>query len=119
MCTRCDLTRPCKTCSEREHPELCSYNPPPSKRINTGSDKDEMQLGGPGFVTIGRSELDMLFSKLNGLEQSMVQLKEELGSRRGERSALHDLDTNGGAAGYDAIGEGRVRRPTHTSMVYT
>ena len=68
-------------------------------------------MGGPGFVTIGRSELDKLFNKLDGLEESMAQMREEMGYRRGDRHVRHELDTNGGATGADG-----VRRPTHADV---
>lgn len=118
---RCDLTRPCKTCCEREHPELCAYNPPPNKRLNVGpgpndNKSDEAVMGGPGFVTIGRSELDKLFNKLNGLEESIAEMREEMSFRRGDHHERHELDNNGGAGPAEHFVDGRVRRPTHTDV---
>lgn len=63
-------------------------------------------------MTIGRSELDKLFSKLSGLEDSIEQMREELGSRRNDRHVRHELDTNGA----DPTVDGIVRRPTHTDV---
>ena len=73
-------------------------------------------MGGPGFVTIGRSELDKLFNKLSGLEESIAQLREDMGVRLNDRTTHHDFDTNGSAVGGDATVDGRVRRPTHTDV---
>lgn len=66
---------------------------------------------------MGREEVDMLFTKISGLEESIAQMREELGTRRIDRPMHHEFDTNGGAPAMDinAI-DGRVRRPTHTDV---
>lgn len=73
-------------------------------------------MGGPGFVTIGRRELDMLFGKLNGLEESIAQLREDMAHRGNDRIMHHEFDMNGGASGGDPAVDGRVRRPTHADV---
>ena len=73
-------------------------------------------MGGPGFVTIGRTELDMLFNKLTSLEESITQMREEFGGRRPDGTGQNEFDTNGGAPGTDPAADGRVRRPTHTDV---
>ncbi|KAF2720094.1 hypothetical protein K431DRAFT_249904 [Polychaeton citri CBS 116435] len=93
---KCDLSRPCQTCRDREHPELCNYNPP-SKRQNVDHDG-----AGPGFkqedgsagsyVTVGRAELDLLFQKLNNLEKSLADLRHEISRNASERQAETQLD---------------------------
>ena len=69
-------------------------------------------------MTMGRHEVDMLFNKLNGLEESMAQMKEELSARRSDRTLHHDLEANGNVPvpGNDPTVDGRVRRPTHTDV---
>lgn len=79
-------------------------------------------MGGPGFVTIGRSELDVLFNKLNGLENSIAEMREELSIRRQDRGMYHEVDTNGGASGplaassITSAGYGRVNHPNHIDV---
>lgn len=87
---KCDLSRPCQTCRDREHPELCSYHPP-SKRQNV----DGLAVGGtsrsvddeshgipapqdPGYVMLERNAFDLLCHKLNGLENSIADLRREI-----------------------------------------
>ncbi|KAK5114500.1 hypothetical protein LTR62_002435 [Meristemomyces frigidus] len=79
---KCDLSRPCQTCRDRDHPELCSYHPP-NKRQNLDLDHplikaEENASAGGGFVTLARGEFDMLCSKLNGLEHSIAELRDEI-----------------------------------------
>jgi hypothetical protein len=67
-------------------------------------------------VTIGRGEFDFLCRKLNTLENSIADLRHELGLR-----AHHsDLGANGhataGSSNIDPAVEGRPRRPTHTDI---
>lgn len=126
---KCDLTRPCKTCRDREHPEICNYNPP-SKRTETaaaaaatgvGPDgsggrvveayghranyeggyaegslppaatpymsqgarpADEMPAAASGGVMLGRSEFEVLCRKLEGLENTIADLRREIRSHQ-------------------------------------
>lgn len=87
---KCDLSRPCQTCRDRDHPELCSYHPP-NKRQNadgpstTGMSRptDDESHGLPisqdqGYVTLERNAFDLLCHKLNGLENSIADLRREI-----------------------------------------
>lgn len=77
---KCDLSRPCQTCRDREHPELCDYNPPNKRQTidHAVMRTDEGAMQG-GTVMLGRSEFEMLCQKLNGLEASIADLRRELG----------------------------------------
>ena len=118
---KCDLSRPCQTCRDRDHPELCSYHPP-NKRQNMEQGhpmlKVEEGTEGSGFVTLGRGEFDMLCSKLDGLENSIAELKRELSlnstERHSERYDQHDSNASAGASVYGA--ETRLRPPTHQEV---
>lgn len=46
---------------------------------------------GSGFVTLGRSEFDLLCRKLNGLENSISELKREI-RRNQDQNGNHDSD---------------------------
>ena len=97
---RCDLGRPCRTCVEREHPELCDYHPP-TKKQNIGSGGgvgnnssgnsnvdprfEDQQLGGGGgsfnggnSVTLAQSDFHQLCRKLESVEQSLEDLRREI-----------------------------------------
>ncbi|KAK4545157.1 hypothetical protein LTR36_003708 [Oleoguttula mirabilis] len=120
---KCDLSRPCQTCRDRDHPELCSYHPPNKRHIADQGQpvlKIEEGVSGSGFVTLGRGEFDMLCSKLNGLEESIADLRRELSRNSSERLTQHERDASAGAhilGGAPAVGsEGRPRRPTHTDV---
>jgi hypothetical protein len=84
---RCDLSRPCQTCRDREHPELCSYHPPNKKQNGEKSlpasliKHDDAVAGatsGAGHVTLSRGEFDMICNKLNNLETSLAELRQEV-----------------------------------------
>ncbi|GAB7346606.1 hypothetical protein MBLNU459_g1748t2 [Dothideomycetes sp. NU459] len=85
---RCDLARPCKTCVEREHPELCDYHPP-GKKQNTGPGSvagvtlpNTEERDGPATtsstVTLSRSDFDHLCSKLESVESALEDLRREI-----------------------------------------
>lgn len=89
---RCDLARPCRTCVEREHPELCDYHPPNKKQAtgaaghNAPVPKAEGGggLGGMGHVqnnntvTLARADFEHLCRKLDNVETTLEDLRREL-----------------------------------------
>lgn len=118
---RCDLTRPCQTCRDRDHPELCSYHPPSKRQnVNQGSSTikhEDMPASNGGFVTLGRGEFDFLCRKLSALEESITGLRRELGlrgSHHDEPTASRNASTV--SAEIDPAVNGHQRRPTHTDI---
>ncbi|UJO22323.1 uncharacterized protein CLAFUR5_09190 [Fulvia fulva] len=127
---KCDLSRPCQTCRDRDHPELCSYHPPNKRQNLDGNQQapvmrqDDGQFGGPGgnYVTLGRHEFDMLCHKLNGLENSIADLRREIrrnahdqnghqdsdGARRQTYTDLHGLHTKNESGEIVHLGGGSV-----------
>ncbi|KAK4498474.1 hypothetical protein PRZ48_011132 [Zasmidium cellare] len=110
---KCDLSRPCQTCRDRDHPELCSYHPP-NKRQNVDQNapapivqpaQDGQMPPTAGSVTLGRAEFDMLCRKLNGLENSIADLKREI------RRNAHESNGNG-----DSDGSADQRHQSHTDV---
>ncbi|CAC9884578.1 unnamed protein product, partial [Aureobasidium pullulans] len=94
---RCDLARPCRTCVEREHPELCDYHPPNKKQNNGSSSSASLALpsastssGVPASsantVTLARSDFDHLCRKLDNVESALEELRREM---RGSNSRPH------------------------------
>ncbi|CAD0030534.1 unnamed protein product, partial [Aureobasidium pullulans] len=94
---RCDLARPCRTCVEREHPELCDYHPPNKKQNNGSSSSATLALpsastssGVPASsantVTLARSDFDHLCRKLDNVESALEELRREM---RGSNSRPH------------------------------
>lgn len=115
---RCDLSRPCTTCRERDHPELCSYHPPNKKQNTESQSQGPLRLdqdGGlgmsqsshSGYVTLARTEFDLLCRKLNGLENSIADLRREI-----RRNNSHE---NNGNQESDGSSEGH-RVQTHTDL---
>lgn len=92
---RCDLTRPCQTCRDRDHPELCSYHPPNKRQSVEQSQAiprtDDTPSGG-GFVTLARGEFDFLCRKLNSLENSIADMRHEMRRTGASRSIFADTD---------------------------
>ncbi|KAF2653023.1 hypothetical protein K491DRAFT_603683 [Lophiostoma macrostomum CBS 122681] len=89
---KCDQSVPCKTCVQREHPELCSYHPPsethpPAKRIsmhnvvNNGNDFSNgmVHIHG-GTVTLPREDWERICAKLQTAEKSLADLKNSISS---------------------------------------
>ncbi|KAK0268852.1 hypothetical protein LTR35_015274 [Friedmanniomyces endolithicus] len=114
---RCDLSRPCRTCSDRDHPELCSYHPPNKRQdINRSFPIIKAEDGPPdaGSVTLGRPEFDLLCSKLEGLEHSVAELRRELHNNSASRAVRHESSASAGANSLN--GDTPQRRPTHTDV---
>lgn len=88
---KCDLNRPCRTCVEREHPELCDYHPP-NKRQETAPTSNgtlaHSDAGGGGqhshlnstaqTVTINATDFHQLLRKLDGVEKSLEDMRREV-----------------------------------------
>lgn len=49
-------------------------------------------LQAPGYVTLGRSEFDMLCRKLSGLENSIADLRREIRRNTNDSNGTHDSD---------------------------
>lgn len=86
---RCDLARPCRTCVEREHPELCDYHPPNKKQNTSSSASASLALPAAGTssgvpalnantVTLSRSDFDHLCRKLDNVESALEELRREM-----------------------------------------
>jgi hypothetical protein len=85
----------CRACIDRDHPELCSYEPS-SKRVNLGS-TPERHTAPPSPVWVpSKPEWDGLLSKLDMLEQSMVELRKEI---RRIAQPKRDTSANGSHGG--------------------
>lgn len=117
---QCDLSRPCQTCRDRDHPELCSYHPP-NKRQNVDGNAQGHPMQAPedgnhyapppygaGSIVLGRNEFDLLCRKLNGLENSIAEMKREL--RRNK------LDHNGQSDSDATTSNDGNRAQTHTDL---
>ena len=79
---KCSYETPCRACIDRNHPELCSYEPP-SKRVNLGSVPAHPTATAsppPPVWVPSKLEWDGLSSKLDTLEQSMMELRKEIRS---------------------------------------
>ena len=112
---RCDLSRPCQTCRDREHPELCSYHPP-NKRQSIDQSSSVLNDGSaPGSITLGRGEFDFLCRKLNMLENSIADLRREMRLHGNDGIQFHNGDATVGA-NIDPAVHGRPRKPTHTDV---
>jgi len=87
---KCDSNIPCKTCIERNHADICAFNPSPNfKRQDTGAIHPNAQLNlteVTGKVTLEKDEWDRLCGKISAMERSFTELKDDLrrvvGSRR-------------------------------------
>ncbi|KAH9807345.1 GAL4-like Zn(II)2Cys6 (or C6 zinc) binuclear cluster DNA-binding domain [Teratosphaeria destructans] len=95
---KCDLSRPCQTCRDRDHPELCSYHPPNKRQQgDQGHPILKVEEGSAitGMITLGRAEFDMLCNKLNGLENSIAELRRELGRSSSYDQSSYSHQPNG------------------------
>ena len=117
--TRCDLTRPCQTCRDRDHPELCAYHPPNKRQnIDQGGASvlkaAEDSANNGGFVTLGNREFDFLCRKLSLLENSIADLKREMRRTTNGRTPPYHGDAMSGAI--DPAVDGRLGAPTHMDV---
>lgn len=117
---KCDLSRPCQTCRERDHPELCDYNPPNKRQSVEHPDfrAEDPFSGGttaPGSVTLGRAEFDTLCRKLTGLESSIAELRHEL-ARHSDNQISHPAYDPALAGGSDGPDQKRHRPHSHTEL---
>lgn len=78
---RCDSQIPCTTCIERNHADICTFNPP-SKRLDTGnghsSHADAADDANGVSVTIDKDDWDRFCSKLSNVERNLSDLREDL-----------------------------------------
>lgn len=100
---RCDLARPCRTCVEREHPELCDYHPPNKKQATASSSlpvpKPESVTGlapssveTSSTVTLARADFEHLCRKLDSVETTLDDLRREIRTNNAsshQRTPLH------------------------------
>ncbi|EMC95612.1 hypothetical protein BAUCODRAFT_71670 [Baudoinia panamericana UAMH 10762] len=116
---KCDLERPCRTCRDRDHPELCSYHPP-NKRQAMDQNQAAIKIedgASSGSVTLGRAEFEMLCSKLNGLESSLAELKREINRNAHDRVAEDPRPDSTASTGASNLnGEASSQQPTHTDV---
>lgn len=108
---RCDLARPCKTCVEREHPELCDYHPPnkkqstaastinpialprpeereaPSSITTTNKNNNNNDTNNTNTVTLDRSDFDHLCRKLDSVESALEDLRREIKTNNNNNNA--------------------------------
>lgn len=77
---RCDSQVPCKTCVERNHADLCTFNPPNKRRDSTASNGDGLEQASP---TIHKDDWERVSAKINGMEKAMADLKDELRQMNG------------------------------------
>lgn len=75
---KCNYETPCKTCVDRNHPDLCRYQLP-SKRLNLGSSIENIPPPADHNGT-KRAEWDRLCAKLDIVDNSLRELKRELRS---------------------------------------
>ena len=73
---RCSFETPCQTCFTRNHPELCTYDPP-LKRIHidptAARAADGLEISGPA-----QSESDWIHTKLETLEGSLLDIQKSI-----------------------------------------
>jgi len=74
---KCDSQIPCKTCVDRGHADICAFNPPP-KRVDTGSTLGALDALPSATVTIDKDDWERLCSKLNNVERSLSDLRDDL-----------------------------------------
>ena len=72
---RCDSQVPCKTCVERQHPELCTFNPP-NKRRDSGSEHADQNTNGGDAQA--KDDWERISAKLYGMERALAELKDDL-----------------------------------------
>ena len=77
---KCTQEIPCKTCIDREHPELCTYHPPDKRRKSgsncTGNVPDSQSTS--SSVTLLKNDWERLRSKLETVEQSLADLRSDI-----------------------------------------
>ena len=73
---KCNYGTPCKTCADRDHPELCLYQQP-SKRVDISS-FPETSHPNSDDTTYLSPEWDWIASKIDNIEKSLQELKNGL-----------------------------------------
>jgi hypothetical protein len=119
---KCNYDRPCKTCVEREHPQLCDFHP--AKRPNLGSESFSASPAASNlFTQVGkgqssheepwipsRYEWDELRSKVDRIEQLLLDVRNDIRTsaltkeRPGEGEADFDDDRSASAEENPATG---------------
>lgn len=68
---------PCKTCVERQHPELCTFTPPNKRRDSGASHQDRNVSSGTENVHC-KDDWERISAKLYGVERALAELKDDL-----------------------------------------
>ncbi|KAF2430302.1 hypothetical protein EJ08DRAFT_589314 [Tothia fuscella] len=115
---RCSHEVPCKTCIEREHPELCSYLPP-SKRVNTGTSVSATTLvdeAGPSIENgaPSREEWTQVRSQLDRVEKCLLDLRNDLRQSKTSRKSYQDAGSSD-----DEADSTSVTPPSNNQVVKT
>ena len=63
---------------------------------------------GPGYVTVGTAQLDMMFRQLHSLENSIQELRREVRRNAGDNNGMHESDGTESSTG--------LRTQTHTDL---
>lgn len=94
----CNHGRPCKTCQDRSHPELCSYNPPERMTLVATPIKTELEDDNSMMQISGVTQTDMqkLFRKLDAIEANLEDLRREVKSQKA--AAMATLRTPQGSS---------------------
>jgi hypothetical protein len=74
---RCSFELPCKTCQERNHPELCQYDVP-QKRVRLEGPPPSTVSSPPATWMPGREDWDALLGKIAHLEQGIRDLRHQM-----------------------------------------
>ena len=91
---KCTQEVPCKTCIDREHPELCTYHPPDKKRRPGSTSASSIVLdsqSSSGSVVLAKGDWERLCSKLETVELSLSELRSDI-----RRVAGEAIGSNGG-----------------------
>ncbi|KAI9708351.1 MAG: hypothetical protein M1820_004055 [Bogoriella megaspora] len=85
---KCTQEVPCKTCIDREHPELCTYHPP-EKRRKSSTTNIVLHDPSASTVTLSKADWERLCSKLDTVEQSLSDLRSDIKRVAGDNMNGH------------------------------
>lgn len=88
---KCDSNIPCRTCIERNHADICAFNPPPSKKQDTGATHNG-DIGATKSIAVERDEWDRICAKLTAMERSFAELKDDIGRISGKKRSSEEVE---------------------------
>ena len=117
---KCSFELPCQTCTERQHPELCTYDPP-LKRLHLEPSASSAVITPSSEPWVpSREDWEQMSSKVDRLENTLQLLRSELARKTRATASRSSPSTSdeGVESGADLSRDVHAKHPLTGDAVY-